>query len=418
MKYKTTLETLFLLSLAIFNILLRVFRIDQPPVSFLNEKYYILPAVRDILSGLGDTKPITPPSPLGKLFFAYSIKILGDNPFGWRILPAVFTSVSAVLVYFLAKSIFKNKWLAAVASLLFTFETATFVHSRSADPEAIVVTFVLLALIFAWKAIAHPRPLAYILCGIFFGLAVIIKPQAFLMLFSSLLSIMLFAKTNLLKKITSTSTISLIAMAIYVVGFAAILKIENFQSFLKLHKDATNYHTRYWPQNYYRAFEKSEYAKRLPEFNEFILYPATWLKDPKIPYFEMDIDGKKQVVLFIFNPAIFYPAIATFIIGTILAFKSKDSRLTFLLFTASSAYFPYLASSFYKPLTYPPYYLLFGLPSLIILLSYFLDIVRKRIKLVFIIYLLVAIAVFVLYYPLLVAISTEYFYFNLLTGLR
>src|SRR3990167_9690190 len=128
-------EKLFLIFLFAFNFLFRLFRIQAPAESFLNEKYYILPAARDILLGFGDTKPITPPSPLGKLLFAFSIKLFGDNPFGWRILSVIFATISVIITYFLAKEITNNKTVAKIASLLLTFEFAFFVHSRTADPE-------------------------------------------------------------------------------------------------------------------------------------------------------------------------------------------------------------------------------------------------------------------------------------------
>jgi len=410
-------EKLFLIFLFAFNFLFRLFRIQAPAESFLNEKYYILPAARDILLGFGDTKPITPPSPLGKLLFASSIKLFGDNPFGWRILPVLFTAALVILTYFLAKEIFKNRAIATTAGILLTFEAALFVHSRSADPEVFLVTFIILSMIFVWKVCSENKLIWTVSAGVSSGLALTIKPQASLAIVAGLVTILFLAKEKLRSRILSTFLILIISSFIYLIAYLPVFQKSGISGYILLHQNIKQYHTQYWPENYYKVMSQSEYGPRLPQFNQYLRYPITWLKNPKILYFEKGIDSKKRLVLFTFNPMIFFPAIGAFLFGLVLAINRRDLRIVFLLLTASFFYFPYLFSSLYKPLTYPPYYLLSSFPLLIILLSYLLDFVRKKARFIFIVYLVLVVVTFAAYYPLLAALPVTYDYFHFLTGL-
>lgn len=408
-------EKTFLIFLSVFNIVLRTFRLNSPTEPFLNEKYFILPAVRSILEGLGDKMPLTPPSPLGKLIFAASIKIFGDNPFGWRIMPVLFTTASVILIYFLAKEIFKNRIVATTASLLLTFETAIFVHSRSMDPEAIFVTFVLLSLFFSWKLITESKMKWIFYTGISFGLSLAVKPQALLPLIAIGIAVFFFSKSN---RLLSFSLIFLLATFVYLAIYAPLLKEKGIAGFFGLHLQMYQYHTNYWPKNYYQVMSQTEYGPRMPQINSYMRYPILWLKNPKLPYFERNISSQKQAVIYTYNPLILFPAIGAFLLGLVFAFKKRDQGIIFLLITASFFYFPYLLSSLYKPLTYPPYYLLSGIPFLIILLSYFTDFIRQKKRFIPIVYLALVAATFVIYYPLLTAMTMPYWYFQLLTGLN
>jgi len=411
-------ETIFLSFLVIFNLVLRIVRLDKPPVPYLNEKYFILPAVRDILKGLGDTQPITPPSPLGKLLFAFSIKMFGDNPLGWRILSVIFATISVIITYFLAKEITDNKTVAKIAAILLTFEFAFFVHSRSADPEALVITFVLLSLLFAWKIISNYQLRWTIASGLSLGLAIAIKPQAFLIIIAVILAILILLGTQFRKRIYLSFLILFISGCIYLVIYLPVFQKGGIMGFVTLHQAILQYHTQYWPQNYYQVMSQSEYGPRLPQFNKYLRQPITWLQNPKIVYFEQNTQDKKQVVLFTFHPAIFFPTTAIFLLALLLQFRKKDRKIIFLLLVASSAYFPYLLSSLYKPLTYPPYYFLSSLPPLIILLSFFLCWLWHKAKMLLVIYLIIVVVLFIIYYPLLTAIPIDYQYFQSISSLK
>ena len=408
-------EKTFLVFLSVFNLVLRAARLNSPPEPFLNEKYFILPAVRSILQGLGDKMPVTPPSPIGKLIFTASIKIFGDNPIGWRIMPILFTTASVILTYFLAKEIFKNRAIATTVSILLTFETAVFVHSRSMDPEAIFVTFVLLSLFFSWKLITENKIKWIFYTGISFGLSLTVKPQALLTMIAISITLFFFSKS---KRLLSISLIFLLPMFVYLAIYTPLLKGRGITGFITLHQQMYQYHTNYWPKNYYQVMSQTEYGPRMPQIDSYMRNPILWLKNPKLPYFERNISDQKQAVIYTYNPLIFFPAIGAFLLGLVLAVKKKDQGIIFLLITTSFFYFPYLISSLYKPLTYPPYYLLSGLPPLVILLSYFIDVVRKKARFIFIVYLVIVVVTFAVYYPLLSALPVNYDYFHLFTGLR
>src|SRR6266568_4070089 len=62
------------------------------PASMYYDEGYFVPEARVFLRGTPKANPLAPPlakPPLGKLIMALGMKVIGDNPFGWRIAGAV-----------------------------------------------------------------------------------------------------------------------------------------------------------------------------------------------------------------------------------------------------------------------------------------------------------------------------------------
>lgn len=83
--------------------------------------------------------------PLAKLLIAGSMKVLGDNAWGWRIFPVIFGSIAILAIYWLVRSARGSSWLALGAAALMAVDTLLLIHGRIATLDIFVVTFMLVA---------------------------------------------------------------------------------------------------------------------------------------------------------------------------------------------------------------------------------------------------------------------------------
>lgn len=121
--------------------------------------------------------------PLGKLIIAVGITIFGMNPFGWRIMGALFSIATVVLAYFLGKKVFKNTALATALGIFFATEGLRYTLGRIATIDSFAGFFILLSFYFMYsffengidmkKIIKSFVPFA--ISGIFFGFAIAVK---------------------------------------------------------------------------------------------------------------------------------------------------------------------------------------------------------------------------------------------------
>lgn len=121
--------------------------------------------------------------PLGKLIISLGILIFGMNPFGFRIMGALFSIGTVVLMYFLGKKVFKNQKFALALMLLSVFEGLRYTLGRIATVDSFLGFFIVASFYFMYdffekgvdvnKIIKSLIPFA--LAGIFFGLAFSVK---------------------------------------------------------------------------------------------------------------------------------------------------------------------------------------------------------------------------------------------------
>jgi len=116
--------------------------------SVFDEVYYVR-AAEDYLSGrdpFEDTHP-----PLGKLIIAAGISVLGNNPLGWRIAGVFFASAMLPVIYLLGKEI-GGSWLGGLFSaLLLGFDFMHFTMGRMATTDIFLVFFSLASLLFFYR---------------------------------------------------------------------------------------------------------------------------------------------------------------------------------------------------------------------------------------------------------------------------
>jgi dolichyl-phosphate-mannose--protein O-mannosyl transferase len=166
--------TLILL-LAIFT---RFWRLGIPDTYHFDEVYHAFTA-KEMLLGNPAAWEFwnTPPAgfayewthpPLAKLFMAGGMIIFGINPFGWRFFGALAGVGIILLVYLLAKKLFKSQFIAVTASLLLIFEGLLFVQSRIGMNDVYFIFFMLLSLYFLLSR-------KYFFSGLFWGFSLAAK---------------------------------------------------------------------------------------------------------------------------------------------------------------------------------------------------------------------------------------------------
>ncbi|MEE8354243.1 MAG: phospholipid carrier-dependent glycosyltransferase, partial [Candidatus Bathyarchaeia archaeon] len=122
----------------------------QYPPTYLSEsvfdEVYYVRAAEEYLSGRDPYEDTHPP--LGKLIIAAGVSVLGNNPRGWRIAGVLFASAMIPVIYLLGKE-FSGSWLGGLFSaLLLGFDFMRFTMGRMATTDIFLVFFSLASLLF------------------------------------------------------------------------------------------------------------------------------------------------------------------------------------------------------------------------------------------------------------------------------
>jgi len=160
LSFSNQCDRLFLI-LFLVDIILRLVWLDKPDGSLIFDEWYYVNAARVILhlpQSLGSnmqppyvnvTQGLDPNHehpPLAKLLIAFSMWLLGNNGYGWRIPSVVFGSVSILAFYLLMKRISNQDTIPILSAFLFSFDNLVFVHGRIATLDIFSLGFMLLAL--------------------------------------------------------------------------------------------------------------------------------------------------------------------------------------------------------------------------------------------------------------------------------
>ncbi|MGH2772170.1 MAG: phospholipid carrier-dependent glycosyltransferase [Actinomycetota bacterium] len=83
--------------------------------------------------------------PLAKVLMSFSIRLLGDNPLGWRIPSLVFGSLALLAMYWLAKAAGASRLVAVGAAGIMSLDNLFVVHGRIATLDIFVLVFMMAA---------------------------------------------------------------------------------------------------------------------------------------------------------------------------------------------------------------------------------------------------------------------------------
>jgi dolichyl-phosphate-mannose-protein mannosyltransferase len=162
-------EYLWLTLIILVTLALHFSIIDNPSDVVLDEKYYITDA-RDITQNHETTRIEHPP--LAKLLITAGIKIFGDNPYGWRVLPIIFSTITIALFYLLCRKLNMSRTASTIATFLLAFENLTFLMGSLAMLDVFYVTFMIAAFLLYVSR-------KYISAGVGIGLSTLSKLSGF-----------------------------------------------------------------------------------------------------------------------------------------------------------------------------------------------------------------------------------------------
>jgi predicted membrane-bound dolichyl-phosphate-mannose-protein mannosyltransferase len=145
---------LFLLILG--SLLLRMLWLGLPDGALIfDEKYYVnaarviagLPPRQDTYQDkpLGLDPNIEHP-PLAKVITAGTIRLLGDNPYGWRLPSVLFGTLAVYLMYRIGRRLSGDPYLGLLAATLLCFDNLFFVHGRIFTLDISMLALLLLGL--------------------------------------------------------------------------------------------------------------------------------------------------------------------------------------------------------------------------------------------------------------------------------
>ena len=172
------LERRLLVLLVLAAALLRLLWLDRPEGALIfDEKYYVNAArvIAGITPGqetyldkpLGLDPNIEHP-PLAKVITAGSIRLLGDNAYGWRIPSVLFGTLAVFLMYRIGRRISGDPYFGLLAATILAFDNLTFVHGRIFTLDISMLALLLLGI----DQYLHGRPLV---AGLVLALAALCK---------------------------------------------------------------------------------------------------------------------------------------------------------------------------------------------------------------------------------------------------
>jgi dolichyl-phosphate-mannose-protein mannosyltransferase len=142
--------------------------ISIPNTLVLDEQHYIKDA--NFIIDNDQTQRLEHP-PLAKIFMVSSIKVLGNNPWGWRVPSIIAGTIGIILFYLVCRRLNMSRRAASIAAGLYGFENFTFMLSSLAMLDVYFVTLML-----AFFLLYLNR--RYVFSGIFIGLSALAKLYA------------------------------------------------------------------------------------------------------------------------------------------------------------------------------------------------------------------------------------------------
>ena len=344
---------LALLSILLFSALTRFINLGRPAELVFDEVYYVDGAKDYLAHGVeldkGAAEFIVHP-PVGKWAIALGIKVFGDNPFGWRFTAALIGTVSILLVYLIAKQLFKSEFISVVAAALMALDGLHLVMSRTALLDIFLSFFILLAFYLLIK-----EKLWW--AGVVFGLALGTKWSAIYVLAAVGIYLLIANRRYLLTPIQ----FGVLPLMVYIAcwfgwflsadGWSRNSKSNPLASLINYHREILNFHTGLTTDHSYQA----------SAWNWLVLGRPTsfFYDDPK----SCGADSCSQEVLAIGTPILWWAGlVAIFVAIGYFIYRREKSNGLILLFLLSS-YLPWLAfpertTFFFYAIAFQPFLIL------------------------------------------------------------
>jgi 4-amino-4-deoxy-L-arabinose transferase-like glycosyltransferase len=110
--------------------------------------------------------------------------LFGNDLIGWRMPNVIMSALTVVVVYLLARRVFRSYFAGFVAGVLLALDPLALVMARSTSEDVMATLFVSAGVLYAVRFLDLERESDLLLCGLFFALAVSLRNFTALVLFA------------------------------------------------------------------------------------------------------------------------------------------------------------------------------------------------------------------------------------------
>lgn len=374
-KLSTRTVKISLFIIFVFALISRTLWLTSPSNEYFDEVYHAFTA-RRVLHG--DPKAWewwnTPPEgfayewthpPLAKLGMVLGMIVFGENSFGWRIPGALLGVGSVMLIYLIAKKLFKDELIGLLSASVFALEGLPLVMSRIGMNDSYLLFFSLLAL---YMFLADKC----FLSAISFGLAISSKWSAVWLIPILFVLFFVLKKKFKLKYFWFLILPPLIYLASYIPMF---LTGHDFNIFVGVQKQMWWYHTRLEATHSYTS----------------AWWSWPFLVRPIYLYTSNVVGGTVARIYAMGNPIVFWFGMFSILLSAFFAFVERNKKLGFIVFS----YFIFFAFWAVSPRIMFLYHYLPSIPFMAIATGYILS----RFPRIIIPFLTVSLIVYLFFFP-------------------
>lgn len=345
--------------------------------------------------------------PLGKIIMTIGIDIFGMNPFGWRFMGTLFGVLMLPVMYIFAKKLFGSTTFASFATMLFAVDFMHFAQTRIATIDSYSIFFIMLMYLFMYLYVkannegqSIKKALVYLaLSGLFFGLGAATKwicIYAGIGLAAIFFYQLIKSKQYIILKLSvAFATFVALTAIIYIASYTPYLLAKGEPYTLGRLLEIV------WDNQKYMLNYHGNLTVETP--HPFASRWYTWPLTIRPMFFYMGVNLPENMISGISsfgNPLIWWGGLVCIAGIGILKIKGKSLNTGFILTAIGSQFLPWI---FISRETYIYHYFA-SVPFLILLTAYFLkyfyDKYKWGKKLTYT-YLGVAVALFIMFYPVL-----------------
>ncbi|QQG41954.1 MAG: glycosyltransferase family 39 protein [Candidatus Woesebacteria bacterium] len=366
-----------LIGILAFAFVTRIYNLNSPKTEYFDEVYHAFTAKVMIHADANKAWEWwnTPPEgfayewthpPLAKLGMVMGMKIFGEDSFGWRVPGAILGVGSVLLVYLLAKFLFKDELTGLLSAAVFSLDGLVLVMSRIGMNDSYLLFFVLLSIYFFLQKKDFRSAVS-------FGLAISSKWSAIWAI--PILGIIWLKRKNKFR-LSTFAFFLVIPFIIYLSSYIQMfLTGHGLDIWWGMQEQMWWYHTGL----------KATHA-----------YSSSWwswpfLIRPIYLYTSNEVAGWVARIYAMGNPLVFWFGMTSVVMGFVYAFMEKNKKIGFVVFSYLIFFVPWALS----PRIMFLYHYLPSIPFLAIAIGYIL---RRNPKLIFP-FLVFSFSLFLYFYP-------------------
>lgn len=351
-------------------------------IDYMNSTYfdevYFPRAAYEILNNMSIYEYVHPP--LAKLLMSIPIHFFGVTPFAYRVGGNIAGILMILIIYLIAKELFKKEYYGLFAAAIMALDGMHFVQTRIGTTDSYLVLFCLISFLFFLKYIKIPsseklkkKMIPLMMSGIFWGMSISIKwTAAYIGLGMGIIYLIKFIIGRKFDvKLLGWSILSFIVIpiSIYVISYIPIIKNPNHElTYTHQYQDEKDKITYFDDSSIYSQTTNGNtttvtYKVKITDIKSFIeyqkimytyhsrltdshTYSSKWYEWPIIKrplwYYIGRFDNNKiGTIACMGNPAIWYVGILTTILTIIYGILKKEKESLILSIMILATWLPY-----------------------------------------------------------------------------